>query len=223
MKLPDAWNLNDRGFGDLRTWALSISIKYVHRSHKSLHPSKTIPLARSHPPLPKERWGWSYYLSSLLRFNATRHKSKTIALINQITYRHRHKLHRGLSPIAAIANLPPFFPNLLLTSSSPSRSVRTFVPFFPTSLCLPRGKYEWHNASRPRLCHPLSPPSPLGLDSAIELQKRMPAAATGEQRWVQHARVPRSITIQRVYETPRWAKLSQNFPHGKWSNLRLLK
>lgn len=108
-------------------------------------------------------------------------------------------------PSLQIANLPPFFPPPTCFLHRLLRRVqfRTFVPFFPTSLCLPRGKYEWHNASRPRLCHPLSPPSPLGLDSAIELQKRMPAAAAGEQRWVQHARVPRSITIQRVYETPR--------------------
>lgn len=35
--------------GDPRTWPLSISIKYVHSSHKSLHPFKSILLAQSHP------------------------------------------------------------------------------------------------------------------------------------------------------------------------------
>lgn len=140
---------------------------------------KTILLTQSHPPPHEERKGCSNYLSSLtemiymtrprigIRINWKLHSSAKSHIDTNYTARSL--------PLAT--NL--FFSNLLLRLLR--RVQLECRPLFrDLSLCLPRGKYEWHNASRPRLCHPLSPPSPLGLDSTIELQKRMPAAAAGD-------------------------------------------
>jgi len=75
-----------------------------------------------------------------------------------------------------IAITSPFSNPLLASLLSQSCSLRTFVPFFPDiSVFLSREIRVAQRFSAPTLCHPFSPPS--GLDSAIELQKRMPAAA----------------------------------------------
>lgn len=181
-----------------RTWALSISIKYMRRSRKSLHPSKTLLLAQSHPQGMKgERMIQLSFISPV--YATTRHKSKTIALVNKITHRYRYKLYLNSSP----SSLLPFFqPAFLCHVLRRVRLERSFP--FSRRLCVSlAGNTSGTTLLGPDFAlSPLSPPPLLGLDSAIELQKRMPAAAAadsdGYNTLVFHDQL-RSIERTRLY------------------------
>lgn len=143
---------------------LSISIKYMDRLHKSLHSSQSLLLAQAIPPLRGEAEDWSNYLPSLPGLCDAATGCIRKWLVSSAKYaQHRHKTHHDSF------NFPTFFLRYLPVH------LTSFVPFFPTSLCLPRGKYEWRNTSHPLPRLPrltLSPPRPAGLDLAMKLQKR---------------------------------------------------
>lgn len=172
--------------GDPRTWPLSISIKYVHSSHKSLHPFKSILLAQSHPL----QW-YRGIIRSLLPFtrcatiyiyiHTLQHIRKRSALIAKVHGALIYEMCHNFS------NSQFSFPSSQLFRSllPPDAYIRTVCPGFSRRLRVflagntsTRWLLAAHPPARP-LCSILSFPTSPGLDFAMELQKRMPAASAG--------------------------------------------